>query len=55
MHYRDGNRGPRRLEHIDNLINYFEAPEMIHWYNTDTIEITPDTEPQVAVLKYMGK
>ena len=55
MHYRDGNRGPRRLEHIDNLINYFEAPEMIHWYNTDTIEITADTEPQVAVLKYMGK
>ena len=55
MHYRDGTRGPRRLEHIDNLINYFEAPEMIHWYNTDTIEITADTEPQVAVLKYMGK
>ena len=55
MHYRDGNRGPQRLEHIDNLINYFEAPEMIHWYNTDTIEITADTEPQVAVLKYMDK
>lgn len=55
MHYRDGERGSRRLEHITELINYFEAPEMIHRYDTDTIEITPDTEPQLAVLKYMGR
>ena len=54
MHYRDGNRGARRLEHIEALENYFEAPEMIHHYDTDTIEITADMEPQVAVLKYMG-
>ena len=54
MHYRDGNRGARRLEHIEALENYFEAPEMIHHYHTDTIEITADMEPQVAVLKYMG-
>ena len=54
MHYRDGSRGPRRLEHIENFTNYFEAPEMIHWYDTDTITITPDIEPQVAVLKYLG-
>jgi len=54
MHYRFGSHGPRRLEHIDNLANYFEAPEMIHYYNTDTLEIDANTEPQVAVLRYMG-
>lgn len=54
MHYRDGRRGARRLEHLDAFTNYFEAPEMIHYYNTDTITITEDIEPQVAVLKYMG-
>ena len=54
MHYRDGARGPRRLETIEDLMNKFEAPEFAHYYNTDTIEITPDVEPQVAVLKYMG-
>lgn len=55
MHYRDGNRGPRRLEHVQALADYFEAPEMIHRYNTDTITITADMEPQVAILKYLGK
>ncbi len=54
MHYRFGNYGPRRLEHIENLINYFESPEMIHYYDTDSIFIDENTEPQVAVLKYRG-
>ncbi len=54
MHYRFGKYGARRLEHIENLTNYFEAPEMIHYYETDSIMIDPDTEPQVAVLKYKG-
>ena len=54
MHYRFGNYGPRRLEHIENLINYFEAPEMIHRYDTDSLVIDENTEPQVAVLKYQG-
>ncbi|MBQ6427744.1 MAG: MBL fold metallo-hydrolase [Oscillospiraceae bacterium] len=54
MHYRFGNYGPRRLEHIENLINYFESPEMIHYYDTDSIIIDENTEPQVAVLKYRG-
>ena len=54
MHYRFGSHGSRRLEKIEDLANYFEAPEMIHYYDTDTIEITPDIEPQVAVLKYLG-
>ena len=27
---------------------------MIHYYDTDIIEITPDLEPQVAVLKFLG-
>ena len=54
MHYRFGNFGPRRLEHIENLINYFESPEMIHYYDIDSIVIDENTEPQVAVLKYKG-
>ena len=54
MHYRFGKYGPRRLEHIENLINYFESLEMIHYYDTDSIMIDTDTEPQVAVLKYQG-
>ena len=54
MHYRFGNYGPRRLEHIENLINYFESPEMIHTYDTDTLVIDENTEPQVAILKYRG-
>lgn len=54
MHYRDGSRGARRLEHITDLTNLFEAPEMVHWYDTDTIYIDENTEPQVAVLKYLG-
>ena len=35
MHYRDGNRGAR-LEHIDAFTDYFEAPEMIHHYQTNS-------------------
>ncbi len=54
MHYRFGNHGSRRLEHVDALTNLFEAPEMTHYYDTDTITITEDSEPQIAVLKYMG-
>ena len=27
---------------------------MIHYYDTDSIEIVPGMEPQVAVLKYLG-
>lgn len=54
MHYRFGNHGSRRLEHVDALTNLFEAPEMIHYYDTDTITITEDSEPQIAVLQYMG-
>ena len=54
MHYRDGNRGGHRLEMVKDFINHFEAPEYIHWYDTDTLTVTPDMEPQVAVLKYQG-
>ena len=53
MHYRDGSRGPRRLEHLVEFTKYF-APEMIHSYDTDRIEITRETEPQIAVLKFIG-
>ncbi len=27
---------------------------MFHYYDTDTIEIVPNMEPQVAVLKFRG-
>ena len=54
MHYRDENRGGHRLEMVEDFINHFESPEYIHWYDTDTLTVTPDMEPQVAVLKYQG-
>ena len=54
MHYRDGNRGGHRLESVEEFVKYFESPEYIHRYDTDVLHITPDLEPQVAVLKYLG-
>ena len=54
MHYRNGNRGGHRLETIGDFANHFESEEMIHYYDTDTIEISSGMEPQVAVLKYFG-
>ena len=54
MHYRDENRGGHRLEMIKDFVGHFESEEMIRYYDTDTIEITPNMEPQVAVLKFKG-
>ena len=53
MHYRDGSRGPRRLEHAEELTKHF-PPSMVRTYDTDRIEITRDTEPQVALLRFSG-
>ena len=53
MHYRDGNRGPRRLEHVEELTKHY-APSMVRQYDTDRITITSDMEPQIAVLKFCG-
>ena len=53
MHYRFGNHGPRRLEHLENLINCYESPDLAKYYDTNTIVIDEDTEPQIAVLKYI--
>lgn len=53
MHYRDGNRGPRRLEHVEELTKHF-APGMVRQYDTDRIVITADMEPQIAVLRWQG-
>ena len=55
MHYRDGHRGSRRLEHIKDLENRFDDPSFFRYYDTDTIEIDGTQEPQIAVLKYLGK
>ena len=53
MHYRDGNRGPRRLEHVEELNKHY-APDMVKIYDTDRITITCDMEPQIAVLRFQG-
>ena len=53
MHYRDGNRGPRRLEHVEELTKHF-APSMVKHYDTDRITVTADIEPQVALLRFEG-
>ena len=54
MHYRFGDHGARRLEHVEDLLHYFNAPGLAHEYDTDTLVVTPDMEPQVALLKYLG-
>lgn len=53
MHYRDGSRGPRRLEKLEELSKYF-APELVQRYDGDTLTLTADTEPQIAVLRFVG-
>lgn len=54
MHYRDGRRGPRRLEHVEELTKYF-APELLRRYDTDRLTITRDMEPQIALLRFLGQ
>lgn len=54
MHYRFDGHGARRLERVSDMINYFESPDMAHYYDTDTFCLTPDSEPQIAVLKFLG-
>ncbi len=54
MHYRHGNMGGHRLETVEDFAYYFESPEFIHRYDTDTLTVTPDLEPQVAILRYLG-
>ena len=54
MHYRDGKRGPRRLEHVEELTKYF-APELVRRYDTDCITVTRDMEPQIALLRFLGQ
>ncbi|MBR5094560.1 MAG: MBL fold metallo-hydrolase [Oscillospiraceae bacterium] len=54
MHYRDQGRGAHRLESVEEFCKWFESPEFIHRYDTDTLDVSADLEPQVAVLKYLG-
>ena len=54
MHYRHDGMGAHRLETVEDFANQFESPELIHYYDTDTLTVTPGMEPQVAVLKYLG-
>ena len=55
MHYRDAQRGARRLESVKDLENRFDDPSFFNYYDTDTIEIDGTNTPQIAVLKYMGE
>ena len=55
MHYRDKDHGIRRLETVEKLVGYFEDPSFAVWYDTDSLEITHDLTPQIAVLKCMVK
>ena len=50
----EAKRGAHRLESVEEFIKYFDAPEFIHRYDTDTFSLSEDMEPQVAVLKYLG-
>ena len=52
MHYRDGKRGGHRLETVEDFTKYFESESLFHYYDSNTIEVTHDMEPQVAVLKF---
>ena len=54
MHYRHNGMGGHRLETVEDFANQFESPELIHYYDSDTLTVTPGMEPQVAVLKYLG-
>lgn len=54
MHYRDGKRGGHRLETVRDFAGYFESEDLVHFYVSDTIEITSGMEPQIAVLQFKG-
>ena len=54
MHYRHNGMGGHRLETVEDFANQFESPELIHYYDSDTLTVTAGMEPQVAVLKYLG-
>jgi hypothetical protein len=38
---------------VEELTKHY-APGMVRHYDTDRITITADTEPQIAVLKFLG-
>ena len=54
MHYRHNGMGGHRLETVEDFAYHFESPDFIHYYDTDTLTVRPDMEPQVAVLKFIG-
>ena len=54
MHYRHNGMGGHRLETVEDFANQFESPELIHYYDSDTLTVTAGMEPQVAGLKYLG-
>ena len=54
LHYRHDGMGGHRLETVEDFAYHFESPDMIHYYDTDTLTVEHGMEPQVAVLKYIG-
>ena len=53
MHYRSSTFGYEVLAEAEDFTKLFPA-DAVKFYDTDTIEITAETTPHVAVLKYQG-
>ena len=49
MHYRSGDLGYQEIGTLDAFTEFFDT---VVEYPGDTLEITPDTDPHVAVLTY---
>ena len=54
MHYAHDGKGSRRMERVNAFTDQYMPLPIVHFYDTDTIEIDRTTPQQVAVLKYMG-
>ena len=49
MHYRGADFGFDNIDTVEPFLEHF-APDIVRRYNSNTLELTADTAPQVAVL-----
>ena len=49
MHYRGADFGFDNIDTVDEFLRYF-APDDVHRYDTNTLEVTADTPSQLALL-----
>lgn len=49
MHYRGDDFGFDNIDTVDEFLRYF-APDDVHRYDTNTLEVTADTPSQLALL-----